>query len=301
MAQTLILRVVSSHAGTTPTDPPSSGGKRRPTAPLVTTSDEDEDDKADTPALSSTEYENVSSPGNSSTASGPIYIRPPGFSHHGQTIILSKPKLKKKKTALAIREGLKKRDPTPPKSKPRREPLPMRLRALPQSFWQQPNKPQVCSPASVFPSLPPLCKDDVTEIRPVTPPEDKEKIKQRPKPERKVTAANTDLLFKLFEGIGEADKKPLNHFSTSTYRRGRPRKHVASSTLLSGEDPYLVECVTEKMFPHLSIENSKHYQNSGHSSLQLVTLREGDKSVTLPSLSVEQNYSQMLSELVMQI
>jgi hypothetical protein len=97
--------------------------------------------------------------------------------------------------------------------------------------------------------------------------------------------------------IDKVRPTPLSQF----FFHFRPRKHVASSTLLSGDDPYLVECVTEKMFPHLSIENSKHYQNSGHSSLQLVTLREGDKSVTLPYLSVEQNYSQMLSELVMQI
>jgi hypothetical protein len=120
MAQTLILSIQVPRPGDTPIDPPTSGGKRRPSAPLATTSDEDEDDPAETPALSSTEYENVSSPGNSSTASGPIYVRPPGFRQHGHTIILSKPKLKKKKTALAIREGLKKRDPTPPKSKPKR-------------------------------------------------------------------------------------------------------------------------------------------------------------------------------------
>ena len=78
--------------------------------------------------------------------------------------------------------------------------------------------------------------------------------------------------------------------------------HVSSKTFVSGEDPMLVECVTEKLFPQLNIEQSKaNAQIGGNSSLQLITLREGDKSVTLPSLSVEQNYSQMLSELVMHI
>ena len=78
--------------------------------------------------------------------------------------------------------------------------------------------------------------------------------------------------------------------------------HVASKTLVSGDDPYLVDCVTEKLFPQLTLEQSKaNAQIGGNSSLQLITLREGDRSVTLPSLSVEQNYSQMLSELVMHI
>lgn len=75
---------------------------------------------------------------------------------------------------------------------------------------------------------------------------------------------------------------------------------VTSKNLVSGEDPYLVECVTESLFPQLTIEHSKALLN-GTSTLQVITLREGDKSVTLPSLSVEQNYSQMLSELVMHI
>jgi len=43
------------------------------------------------------------------------------------------------------------------------EPLPMRLRALPQSFWKQPNNPTALSPGNIFSSLPPLTKeDDVT-------------------------------------------------------------------------------------------------------------------------------------------
>ena len=39
----------------------------------------------------------------------------------------------------------------------------MRLRALPQSFWQQPNVTQQVSPATMFPVLPPLCNKDTEE------------------------------------------------------------------------------------------------------------------------------------------
>lgn len=66
------------------------------------------------------DYENVASP-NSSTASGPIYVRPPGFKHHAQAIeAKSRHKKKKTTTLLSLRDGLKKREQTPPKYKARR-------------------------------------------------------------------------------------------------------------------------------------------------------------------------------------
>jgi len=45
----------------------------------------------------------------------------------------------------------------------------MKLRALPQSFWQQPNHPNSLSPGVVYPVLPPLsslgtAKDDVDSV-----------------------------------------------------------------------------------------------------------------------------------------
>jgi hypothetical protein len=74
--------------------------------------------------------------------------------------------------------------------------------------------------------------------------------------------------------------------------------------MLSGEDPYLVDGVTEKLFPQLRLEQTKGSIGGtmmGTSLLHVVTLKEGDKSVILPALSIEQNYSQMLSELVAHI
>lgn len=40
----------------------------------------------------------------------------------------------------------------------KKDPLPMRLRALPPSFWQQPNQPNV-SPGTMY--LPPLFKNEI--------------------------------------------------------------------------------------------------------------------------------------------
>ncbi|XP_045162732.1 uncharacterized protein LOC123527390 [Mercenaria mercenaria] len=257
------------------------------------------------------DYENVASPSGSSTASGPVYVRPPGFQHHAQEI---RRKKKKSTGLLDRREGLKSRAPTPPKVKPRREPLPMRLRALPQSFWKQPNNPASLSPGNMFSSLPPLSytkDEDVSEVRPITPPEDREKNKKHTKaPERKViVTGDTDLLLKhLFADVLE-EKKSAANSNAAHLKRGRPPKKMMTlpnkahtKGLMSAEDPYLIDCsLTQKMFPQLSLETSTRQGHGGSSSLQLITLREGDKSVTLPSLSIEQNYSQMLSELVMNI
>ena len=98
--------------------------------------------------------------------------------------------------------------------------------------------------------------------------------------------------------------------------------------LMTGEDPYLANSATEKLFPQLTLEHngcvpsmpctssstssasvapavgvgkSGQVGVGGAQTLHLVTLREGDRSVTLPRLSIEQNYPQMLSELVMHI
>lgn len=67
------------------------------------------------------DYENIASP-SSSTSSGPIYIRPPGFKHHGQEIVSPNVKsLKKKKCSThLIKEGFKKREATPPRLKSKR-------------------------------------------------------------------------------------------------------------------------------------------------------------------------------------
>ncbi|KAJ8320630.1 hypothetical protein KUTeg_002217 [Tegillarca granosa] len=269
-----------------------NGAKRVAPGPLVTTSDEEESDSLPpTPRSSVTrspsvtsptcteeqqhaheayehdhDYENVASPGGSSTSSGPVYVRQPGFKQHAHEV----KKLKKKKTLIDVEDGLRRRAPTPPKLKPRREPVPMRRRALPQSFWKQPNVPNQVSPANLFPSLPPLCS-------------------------REAELDITDLLLKhLFAGVVDDKKNP------PALKRGRPRKlnlptkPTNTKALISGEDPYIVDAVTEKFFPTLSLESRQGNGSIGNSSLQLITLKEGDKSVTLPSLSIEQNYSQII-------
>ncbi|XP_023227613.1 uncharacterized protein LOC111628119 [Centruroides sculpturatus] len=274
------------------------------------------------------DYDDVGSPSGSSTASGPVYVRTPGFENHGHSVRVKPPQSrrgsyesqkdgkeaiqtqgqssckKKKNSIISIHDMscLQEKGQTH-KSKQRKEPLPMKLRALPQSFWQQPNNASNVSPAIVVPMLPPLFKhdtaDDVTKVRPVTPPEEREKgsaTSTRSEGSRIIRVSNTDLLHKLFDGINEKDKQ-----MAPVVRRGRPKKipSTLNQRTLRGEDPCLVSTATEGILPLLNLDREGNKNST--QTLTLVSIRDGDKSVTLPALNVEQNYSQMLSELVVRL
>lgn len=185
--------------------------------------------------------------------------------------------------------------------KPKRGPLPMRMRALPQSFWQEPKNIQNSSMSTEgsLQTLPPLfynannTSDDVSKLRPVTPPEEKH-LPRPPKEPKLVISSPQEQLLKLFETVEEDKTKKF------VIKRGRPRRAQSDLTALSlpklEEDPCMMTSLAEKMFPQLSLE---HKQSTGaNTSLSCVSLHDGDKSVQLPSLNVEQNYSQMLSEIV---
>lgn len=133
-----------------PLAPKLHGGKRGATGPLINISSSDEDETESSPSPSPRlplgsnlqpqvrskspsiqqaceayehdhDYENVASP-VSSTSSGPIYVRPPGFRYHGHEILAKREKIKKKKTTplLDFPVRLRRRAPTPPKIKPRK-------------------------------------------------------------------------------------------------------------------------------------------------------------------------------------
>ena len=101
-------------------------------------------------------------------------------------------------------------------------PLPMRMRALPQSFWQEPKDIQNSSLSTegTLQTLPPLFHNanntsyDVSKVRPVTPPE--EKLLPRPPKEPKlVYTSPQEQLLKLFETVEEDKTKKF------VIRRGR--------------------------------------------------------------------------------
>jgi hypothetical protein len=159
--------------------------KRGPSAPLSGSSSESEN----------SDLEDVPPSPCSSTSSGPIYVRPAGFKHHAQEVQASASrtsssiKLKKKirkntagKDVLLQEEviGVDKNNnnnnnnlassvpPVKTKIKTKKDPLPMKLRALPQSFWQQPNVVNTVPPGSMYTVLPPVSKADQPSIAEIT-------------------------------------------------------------------------------------------------------------------------------------
>lgn len=287
----------------------------------------------------SADYEDVASPSGSSTASGPIYVRAPGFEHHGQSLLAASHPSPGKKGAAnkgkparkgsvisvtdlsALNEG--RSVSTRVRAKPKKEPLPMKLRALPQSFWQQPDETSGVSPAMGVSVLPPLFKhdtqDDITAVRPLTPPEASGERRPR-SPDRIVRVKNTDLLMRLFDEV-DPERRPM----APIVKRGRPKKAPPAAMVRSfrGEDPCMVNAATETLFPLLPFGNPRapggqqQLPRGAHASpavaalsaqhqqhpptVTLVTLREGDKTVSLPALTVDHNYPQVLSELVMRL
>lgn len=82
----------------------------------------------------------------------------------------------------------------------------MRLRALPPSFWQQPNQSNV-SPGTMY--LPPLFKNDGESSEAGSDIEYKTSFEQATMGTKdvKISPANTELLFKLFDNVETKDKK----------------------------------------------------------------------------------------------
>ena len=162
----------------------------------------------------------------------------------------------------------------------KREPLPLRLRALPASFWEQPNFPNV-SPATMF--LPPLHRNEIeNDICEHTNDEYTYSSNVSREREVRVSPANTELLFKLFDNIEQCkDKKQVQLILNS---RSHSKVKAVAKALIKGEDPCIQDA--EGLFPQLKLD-SKNENNYNSNSVS---------SSNLPL--IEQNYSQILSEIV---
>ena len=140
----------------------------------------------------------------------------------------------------------------------------MKMRALPQSFWQQPNNANPLSPGAVYSTLPPLpgqAGPDTESLEHIpaladVAGEDAEELLERRKPERTVTAANTDLLFSLFNGVEEDESQRKIHL----VRRGRPKKPppMHRTRMIQDEDPCLISNMTESILPLIPERSGNH-------------------------------------------
>lgn len=143
--------------------------------------------------------------------------------------------------------------------------------------------------------------------------------------EVRISPANTDLLFKLFENIDQnKDKKQVQLLLQSQYKvfKNSNQKHQQqknlSKALIKGEDPCIFDAVTEGLFPQLKLDTTKnesvHFigvikadpnnsaplltSNSNNLNNLLTNVNSNNLSNALPILQVEQNYTQALSEVV---
>lgn len=164
----------------------------------------------------------------------------------------------------------------PISSKAKREPLPMRLRALPMSFWQQPNQPNV-SPGAMY--LPPLFKNEIDSVDDTITCvniEDMAKLAYElldSAPELNIainnnsnsshtrdtrySAANPDLLFKLFDNIEQKERKQVQLQLQTQYKIHRSNQKplkTLSKALTKGEDPCILDAVSEGLFPLLRLD-----------------------------------------------
>ncbi|XP_046389536.1 uncharacterized protein LOC124158467 [Ischnura elegans] len=203
-----------------------------------------------------------------------------------------------------------------------RDPLPMKMRALPQSFWQQPNLAPTSAPGGSVCALPPLPLPILLEKH-CQEPAAKGGVAESVSREREevVSAANTDLLFSLFRGVERAEGQA--RFGTDDQgpreapkrppppRRGRPRKAPSKWSVGAGgasggggvrdDDPCLVSAVAHDAIRPLLPSAKESAASHAPQVLAMVTLPEADGNVSLPTLDVQHNYSQILSKLVMKL
>ncbi len=184
----------------------------------------------------------------------------------------------------------------------------MRLRALPLSFWQQPNVQQNVQPSSMY--LPPLLKsiDPENSLETVnTSLSDEVACDSR---QVQISSANTDLLFKLFDQV-ENSIKNQQQFKIDRVCIRQPT--IKCKTLTKDEDPCIgVNSMADDVFPfiksnsrasdlfHVSTfkpaEPNTMLSSNVHSFSSPTISADGDISII--NQFTEQNYSQALSDVV---
>jgi hypothetical protein len=149
------------------------------------------------------------------------------------------------------------------------------------------------------------------------------------KREMRITKANTDLLFKLFDNIEQRDKKRLQLKSNKPFYRSNlinsntsSNNNLLSKALIKGEDPCIINAVSEDLFPLLRLNDSTRFNetviafNTKMNESSLISMTSNGLSNSTPILTAtaatsfsstnipilnfndQNNYSQELSEVV---
>ncbi|KAK4875656.1 hypothetical protein RN001_012078 [Aquatica leii] len=179
------------------------------------------------------------------------------------------------------------------KNKYKKEPLPMKSRAFPESFWQQPNKTSLISPGNVyFSDESSLHKEGDASANKNT---DIEEIPVKKKQEI-ITQPNIDLLFSLFQNVEEEEKKGRANVKN---RRGRPKKLKSNITIARDDDPYLTSSAVDPLVSLLPETRSWDTRNKCRKNNQIISMATTKISATTNANN--QHFSKMLSDLVVKL
>ncbi|KAK5645358.1 hypothetical protein RI129_006658 [Pyrocoelia pectoralis] len=167
----------------------------------------------------------------------------------------------------------------------KKDPLPMKFRAFPQSFWQQPNKTQIVSPGTVyFVEDGSMEKEDIAESKGSS-------IESTHEKEEVITQPNIDLLFSLFQNVFRENRTRLAN------RRGRPKGRIK---IIRDDDPYLTESCLPPLSGNGDVAKVKKNKVSNHPEISaMVSLKNATNLSN--STNDSKNYSKILSDLVIQL
>ncbi|KAF5272244.1 hypothetical protein FQA39_LY01326 [Lamprigera yunnana] len=187
------------------------------------------------------------------------------------------------KSALSAKEKLKKNSSTKEAAvKNKKDPVPMKFRAFPRSFWQQPNRTPPVSPGVMYFLEESFFKQRKNKFLVF------EKLKRG---QEMVTQPNIDLLFSLFQNV-EEQRKNKNDI---VKQRRRPAKLMKGERCAHDDDPYLTTTATH---PFLNLLTEK-----GRKNLKMLPAMSSNNSISnvITTEIHGQNYNKILSDLVVQL
>ncbi|GAB1609454.1 uncharacterized protein LOC115221002 [Argonauta hians] len=221
----------------------------------------------------------------------------------GSLVLPKKSKLKKTCNGLLqLSKELKRKNPGLNRLKVKKESVPMRQRIFPLSFWQQPNRTPQASPVDIYTILPPLetrqPEETITgQLGLETTSSTTSQDYVPPKKEYKVIESDKAAYFleKMFSVINREKK----------YMKRKAKKSLVpksdSPDLLNGNDPYMVESITEMLKPKLNL-NDKNVVKSCEDApgkFQYIPLeREKEPPLFLPGIVQDYNFPKLLREIV---
>ncbi|CAI9735488.1 Hypothetical predicted protein [Octopus vulgaris] len=219
----------------------------------------------------------------------------------GPLVLPKKTKVKRSCAGLLqLSKELKRKSLVSSRVKVKKETIPMRQRIFPVSFWQQPNRTPQASPVDIYTILPPLenrhSDETVTGILQMI--QSSTRTQDMKPAETKYKVFESEKAAYFMEKMFSVLKPDKNNMKRKT-KKSLVQKSD-SPDLLNGNDPFLVENITEKFLPlSLNERNTTQSYEDAPIKFQYIPLeRETEPTLYLPTMVQDRNYSKILSKIV---